>query len=185
VPDFDWAGLCEQAGVHYISSTWSVDECLAQLEASELVITEAMHGAILADAYRVPWIPMRYGYRSFDFKWHDWCRSMGLSYEPVDLPNLLDAKLEQAEFWGRVARRGLCSLRLGKEKWRRAPLRRSSAGEVAAAVSLIKRLSSGDRARLSSDAAFESARQRLDQCFEELCADLRAGAFPSAGRLRS
>jgi succinoglycan biosynthesis protein ExoV len=42
-----------------------------------------MHGAIVADALGVPWIPVRTGGAgTLEFKWRDWCGSVGLSYRP-------------------------------------------------------------------------------------------------------
>jgi len=183
VPEVDWADLCLQAGIHYISPTETVDAFLPELLASELVIAEAMHGAIIADAYRIPWIPVRYGYRSFDFKWHDWCNSMGLGYEPVDLPNLLQMPLSGKELMGRIVRRSFAATRLGKSKWRRTPVFQSSARDIAQAASLLSELARGSRATLSLDAVFGNAIERLDASFADLRKDLRAGVFSSAGKL--
>jgi succinoglycan biosynthesis protein ExoV len=41
-----------------------------------------MHGAILSDTLRVPWVPVVTSSKILDLKWHDWTRSLGLKYEP-------------------------------------------------------------------------------------------------------
>jgi succinoglycan biosynthesis protein ExoV len=41
-----------------------------------------MHGAIAADALRIPWIPIITSPRMLTFKWQDWCSSLGLKYKP-------------------------------------------------------------------------------------------------------
>jgi succinoglycan biosynthesis protein ExoV len=42
-----------------------------------------MHGAIIADYFRTPWIPVKISRKILDFKWHDWCESIDVQYEPV------------------------------------------------------------------------------------------------------
>jgi succinoglycan biosynthesis protein ExoV len=44
-----------------------------------------MHAAIVADAMRVPWIPLVTSPQVNTFKWLDWTRSMKVQYAPVTL----------------------------------------------------------------------------------------------------
>ncbi|MBV5343049.1 hypothetical protein JZU68_05375, partial [bacterium] len=46
----------------------------------------AMHGAILADALRVPWYPITNSTEILHFKWHDWFRSMNIDKDLHLLP---------------------------------------------------------------------------------------------------
>src|SRR5439155_10040399 len=48
---------------------------------------ESLHGAIVADALRVPWVPLRIrrNPHTSPFKWEDWCSSMELPYGPTDV----------------------------------------------------------------------------------------------------
>lgn len=71
-------------GIGYIDPTKSVDGILRQISASKLLVTEALHGAVVADALRIPWIPALLA-QGHTFKWFDWCESMGIQYNPVDL----------------------------------------------------------------------------------------------------
>jgi len=86
----DWKVVCDDVGIRYIDPTSSVEEVLALIQGSDRVITEAMHGAIVCDSLRVPWIPV-VGYDHVNaFKWHDWCATLGLEYRPSRLPSLWD-----------------------------------------------------------------------------------------------
>jgi hypothetical protein len=84
---FDWQGLCQEMGYHYISphSEHGVEQTLKEIAQSKMLITEAMHGAILADALRVPWhryiltTPNTEGAMVSEFKWNDWLRSVGIT----------------------------------------------------------------------------------------------------------
>jgi succinoglycan biosynthesis protein ExoV len=78
----DWETVCRVAQVDYIDPRWAVDKVIAAIRSSKLIITEAMHGAILSDTLRVPWVPVVTSSKILDLKWHDWTRSLGLKYEP-------------------------------------------------------------------------------------------------------
>lgn len=80
-----WAVACAASGVTYIDPMAPVEETLRAIASTEILITEAMHGAIVADALRVPWIPVRLYDHILEFKWQDWCRSMELAYHPVTI----------------------------------------------------------------------------------------------------
>lgn len=51
-----------------------------------------MHGAIVADALRVPWIPVAFGDTVLPFKWRDWLSTLDLPYEPALITPLYDNK---------------------------------------------------------------------------------------------
>ena len=57
----NWKELCEKAGINYIDPSYDVHETIFQIRQSRVVIAEAMHAAIVADALRVPWIPVADG----------------------------------------------------------------------------------------------------------------------------
>lgn len=77
--------VCDAAGVHLIDVHSDRSQVITEIRESEKVATEALHGAIVADAFRIPWLPLtRRGV--FGFKWHDWCESMQLRYLPKRTP---------------------------------------------------------------------------------------------------
>ena len=86
-----WKSVCELAGVEFIDPRSRVEVVISQLLQSNVVIAEAMHGAIIADALRVPWIPV-YPLNPLNrMKWLDWAESLEVDYRPVSLvPSTLD-----------------------------------------------------------------------------------------------
>ena len=70
-------GACEDLGYHCIDPRTPVGVVMRDIAASELIICEAMHGAIVADAFRVPWTALRTNAGIPTFKWTDWCESVG------------------------------------------------------------------------------------------------------------
>jgi hypothetical protein len=92
---FDWEQICKELGYHYISpfSENGVEETLKEIAASKVLITEAMHGAIVADILRVPWhrfiltTPYTEGAMVSEFKWSDWLQSVGIYHPEVTFIN--------------------------------------------------------------------------------------------------
>jgi succinoglycan biosynthesis protein ExoV len=83
-----WGLYCNWLGFRFVSPRWSVGRVNKLLSNSQLVLTEALHGAIVADSLRTPWIPFKMNSSILDFKWIDWCRSVGLKYDPIVLGNV-------------------------------------------------------------------------------------------------
>ena len=73
---------CNAQGMYFIDPRWEIQHVLEAIASCEVLITAAMHGAIAADALRVPWIPVVTNAGIPEFKWTDWCTSIGLEYNP-------------------------------------------------------------------------------------------------------
>ncbi|HWM81875.1 MAG TPA: polysaccharide pyruvyl transferase family protein [Pseudolabrys sp.] len=86
VADSRWPQICSELGITFIDARGAVDETLDRIGRARLVITEAMHGAIVADTLRVPWIPVHCSPAVLPFKWLDWTQSLDLDFRPVALP---------------------------------------------------------------------------------------------------
>lgn len=83
-----WEGIADRIGARLISPTLDVENFVAALTSCERVFCEAMHGAILADAFRIPWRPITFLNQIFEgdthfFKWTDWTESMDLAFDPL------------------------------------------------------------------------------------------------------
>ncbi len=79
---YEWKRICEAADILYLSPTSPTLDTISKILESEVVIAEAMHAAIAADALRTPWIPVK-AYNGINaFKWNDWLNAIDLEYEP-------------------------------------------------------------------------------------------------------
>ncbi len=80
-----WRAICEWSGLRFINPMWSVERTLAELRGCDVVVAEAMHGAITADLLRIPWFPVRLGSHFLDFKWRDWLASIEVDCNALPL----------------------------------------------------------------------------------------------------
>lgn len=78
---FPWGEVCELLGIQYIDPCEGVETCLFKIASSKKLITEAMHGAILADCMRIPWVPVKTSGGINDFKWMDWTCSLNIDFQ--------------------------------------------------------------------------------------------------------
>jgi succinoglycan biosynthesis protein ExoV len=81
----NWSRVCVLAGIHMINPRSPVEEVFADILRSKLVICEAMHGAILSDALRVPWVPVLPLRRAHRAKWYDWAEALDIELLPQKL----------------------------------------------------------------------------------------------------
>lgn len=86
VEDGNWRVACAEAGLHFIDPCEPVDRVLDDILSSELVVTEAMHGAIVSDALRVPWVPAQPIQTQHRGKWQDWAGALEIDLQPQPLP---------------------------------------------------------------------------------------------------
>ena len=91
VARLDWAAACRTAGIRFVSPTENAKDVIRQIAAAPLVIAESMHAAILADSFRVPWIPVRISHWFNAAKWNDWAESLELTIQIPPLFPQLDA----------------------------------------------------------------------------------------------
>lgn len=175
----DWPLLCRLSGCRYIDPAGPVEAVIREIRRSRILITEALHGAVAADAFRVPWIPVRVSHRILDFKWRDWCRSVALPYRPIDLPVVFEGDLPWPVRLRAALKRGTRALGLGKEKWKRLPLRRSSGAEKERVIECLARIPRKADTFLSSEDLSRTVTRRLLDKLEQLKKDHARGIFPS------
>ncbi|MGI1662025.1 polysaccharide pyruvyl transferase family protein [Palleronia sp. KMU-117] len=90
------AEAARRLNARIISPRLDVEPFVEALTGCEAVVCEAMHGAIIADAYRIPWAGVRLevSYRDGQgnvFKWRDWSESLGITDRFARLPVICQA----------------------------------------------------------------------------------------------
>lgn len=73
-----WRIACERAGIEYVDPLGDITQIMRTISGASLVIAEAMHAAIVADSYRVPWVAVTTSARINLFKWNDWAGSLDM-----------------------------------------------------------------------------------------------------------
>jgi succinoglycan biosynthesis protein ExoV len=81
-----WQKICSDLGIEFIDPCQESRSIVTRIASSEKVIAESMHAAIIADAFRVPWIPVALSREVSPFKWADWAASLDVTYSPLCLP---------------------------------------------------------------------------------------------------
>lgn len=105
----NWAEACRQAGITLIDATDPVEKVLSQIQGARLLITEAMHGAIVADALRTPWVGARPIYGGHHKKWLDWAGALDIdvrlnALKPSSVLEYYIAKTGRGGSLGKVGR---------------------------------------------------------------------------------
>ncbi len=82
--NFNWTLFSALTGYHVINPTQHVSQVISEIKSSEKIITSAMHGAILADVYRVPWQRCKFSTQGFEsqetsiLKWNDFQQAVSV-----------------------------------------------------------------------------------------------------------
>ncbi|MFT4160516.1 polysaccharide pyruvyl transferase family protein, partial [Shinella sp.] len=97
-----WPVVCATAGIHYIDPRGEAKDVIGEIAACELIIAESMHGAILADAFRVPWVAVSTSANINGFKWRDWAATVGVdpTARRIPISTRAEAIIKGARFWG-------------------------------------------------------------------------------------
>ncbi|MCD7930762.1 MAG: hypothetical protein LUH15_05010 [Tannerellaceae bacterium] len=90
----NWKFIAKMTGYNIINPSDKIENIIEQICASEKIIAAAMHGAIMADICRVPWIRLKlttFPYESIltsETKWTDWLHSMNIyNHCPIAINN--------------------------------------------------------------------------------------------------
>ncbi len=81
-----WRDVSELAGVRLIDPRDPPATILRAMAGCRLIMSEALHGIIVADALRIPWIALRPLVRIHRPKWFDWADTLGLELRFARLP---------------------------------------------------------------------------------------------------
>jgi hypothetical protein len=89
-----WREACALAGIEFVDPCADARTVIRAIAGARKVIAESMHAGIVADAFRVPWVPVVLSREVAPFKWADWASTVGLGYRP-----LLVGPSAPAEVW--------------------------------------------------------------------------------------
>jgi hypothetical protein len=155
----DWEAVSAEAGAHFIDPRWPVERVISAIRGCDLVVSEAMHGAIAADALRVPWVPFMPSPMQH-FKWFDWAESQGLNLEFSSAARSTWLELAFCALEGRGSMRELCGKGLRARSFGSGLLRSRACAAVRAAA----------RARpyLTSDRTLETTTDAMLECLDKL-----------------
>lgn len=132
---WDWRATAGELGLEFVDPEAPVDMTLGQIARLELLVTEAMHGAIVADALRTPWIGVAIDPDFYDWKWRDWGAALGLEPRIHRLPALSAYRSTPRDRLKRALIRTGLGARLTPP-----PPRCSGKAEIGAAIAGLKRL---------------------------------------------
>lgn len=166
----DWGRVCERAGVRFVSPLLPAADFVRALTGARLVLTEAMHGAILADIVRVPWQGFGFGGQFNREKWLDWADMFGLDPQIRPLSGFYDPALFSEGrplryHLGKVLKARMSQAGLGREKWKRMTLPSFRPHRAEARLARQLQALAALPGMLSAD---HILRQRVDQLYERV-----------------
>jgi succinoglycan biosynthesis protein ExoV len=160
----DWRAVAAGAGVNLIDPRDDPLVVLAAIGGCRVLLSEALHGVIAADALRVPWIAIEPLAAIHRAKWQDWAATLDLNIAFRRLPaaSLLEvAEVSWLTRWhttrGVLANAG-------------DALRGAAAGWFIERAARALRRAADATAQLSADAALRRCQARMTACVERLAA---------------
>lgn len=150
-----WAAVAAATGARLISPSLDIESFVAALATCDRVFCEAMHGAILADAFRIPWRPISFQNQAIEgdthaFKWTDWTESVELPFDPL------------------VQRADRLEAAAGRDVVARVRARITRATLSRALTVLVRSGLGDDRFVLSADDVFEDRVARMAEVFRDV-----------------
>lgn len=144
----EWETVCRLANLTLVSPRDTIENVIQKIRGAKLVVAEAMHGAIVADALRVPWVPVRPLIKKNEQKWFDWFESLGLVCKPLLLPpsSIHEALKARYSSLREFAKEELARRHLAELFADRTPIHGTQSSEITSS-----RRTMGDRVRRLSD----------------------------------
>ena len=133
----NWSRVCDLAGITLIDPRNPVEHVMAQILDCKVIVCEAMHGAIVADAFRVPWVPVLPIDGVHRYKWFDWADAIDVDLRQNRLwPSSMAELQKTSANWPLIARLA-ASLDQQKKLFRNAELIEYFAAKRLSAISKI------------------------------------------------
>jgi succinoglycan biosynthesis protein ExoV len=178
MPHYDFAGdgweqVCKKLGFGYISPSWKIEDILISIRQTEVLVSEAMHGAIVADALRIPWISVKTHPSILALKWQDYCASMELKHTFYSLSYLHQPRSSAGGWAKPKTSNSLSDFLLAQPRKLRDWLRQDKAAQE---LSNLTRIA---EPCLSSDERSREMLSRLESCLDRFKLDFSQGKFKS------
>jgi len=113
----DWQLICDQLGIQFISAKQPVENFLVQLRSCRKIVTEAMHGAIVSDAMRIPWIAVKFSPLFREEKWYDFTECMEIKLKIHELTFISQTRMKLTKLIEVGAKKILSKSLAIKPKW--------------------------------------------------------------------
>ncbi len=162
-----WDRVVTEAGIHLIDPRKPPMDVIAEILASGITICEAMHGAIVSDALRVPWIPVLPLDPKNRMKWFDWAEAMEI---PLSLNTV---KPSTPYEWLRVRSGGYGARGEMVDRYKRL-INVAGLGFVARAARSLRELAD-KQPYLSSDVVLDRAVSRMQTNIARMRKDASTG----------
>ena len=175
----NWSNICQQCGFKFISMRQPVERVLEQMLNCDSIITEAMHGAIVADALRIPWIPVSYSPKFMLAKWQDFSGSLNIDLNVNSLPFYVDTPLKLGQRIEHTVKRRLSYFGWGPDKWSRLPnaYRKVDSAQLDQLCEKLTKIAQSAPYHQSSEATVENVTQKLSESLDILYNDYLTGKF--------
>ena len=152
-----WQEAAAKSSIEYVSPRENCEGVIQAIASASFVVAESMHAAIIADAFRVPWVSVRISSVFSHDKWRDWGESLQLEYPILDLFPLI-------EFADRAT---------PLKRFKTARRRIRVEIERHAVVNRLKTLSRKKDGNLSSYAILQERKEKYREILEEVVRDYR------------
>ncbi len=165
----DWQEICDELGIHYIDARRPIHEIIKEIGETEVLLAEAMHGAITADTLRTPWIPVLTSQWLLPSKWLDWTMSLNMEFQPHPVTGL--DPIEE-----RYLLKNLRGIKGSRTLVKKAAARWIKKKQAKMKMESIMKYGVP---QLSDDTLFESKVCQLEEKVEEFKKDVASGMFAS------
>ncbi len=173
----DWGSICAKAGIGFISPRQPVERFLSEILSCGKIVTEAMHGAITADAFRIPWVPVRFATNFYEEKWRDFFESMSMAPDIEILPVMYQYRQPLWRLFRNSVKNAMFKVSPASEKWSKLPVakRLAADSELAHLASELKKIAHDAPGVLSEDLVVEDVTRRLTEKLDLLKSDYLSG----------
>ena len=157
-------GACANAGMDYVSPFDDAGAIIRKIAAARRVVTEALHGAVVAESFGVPCLPVVFGAKVLDVKWRDYAASIGADYRPAEIHTNIafDGKVSFAD---RV-KYAAFKVGFGKDKYKYLPVRKAAPSALSVLEGKLRALATGDAGLMRATAVKSASIARLDAAIE-------------------